>query len=420
MKRRTLIAGAGLGATLLAVAKRPTLIAGQHDAYFESLSQLLRVSGIDAPALVIDLDRLDRNIDRVKASVGGARRFRVAVKSVPSVGLVDYIIRRSGQDAGMVFSRAFVQAMAKARPRSDLLLGKPMPVAALAAFYDRHSGPFDPQTQLQWLVDSPQRLAQYLQFAQARSLRLRVNIEIDVGLHRGGVADLQTLAQLLATVSSHPQHLVLSGLMGYDGHLKALPGLLAAHEAHAVKQRYAAFLDVLRQRLKPEQLAAFTLNGAGSPSFRWHESDSPINDVAIGSALLKPSDFDLPTLTEFEPAAFIATPVLKRGASMGVPTLEWLQTPLGLWDRNRHDTVFIHGGKWMAEPVSPAGLSRSDLYTSSNQEAYYASADTRLGVDDHLFLRPRQSEAVLLEFGDLVGVRNGQVEHRWPVVQMGA
>ncbi len=40
---------------------------------------------------------------------------------------------------------------------------------------------------IQWLIDTKQRLQQYLEIAQLYALSLHVNIEIDVGLHRGGV-----------------------------------------------------------------------------------------------------------------------------------------------------------------------------------------------------------------------------------------
>jgi D-serine deaminase-like pyridoxal phosphate-dependent protein len=333
--------------------------------------------------------------------------------------LVDYIATRAGTNSGMVFHRPFIQEMARLRPQSDLLLGKPMPVAAVTTFYDRHQGQFDPSRQLQWLVDSPARLAQYLELAQGRRLRLRVNLEIDVGLHRGGFADQAALAGALATIAAHPEQLDFSGFMGYDAHIMGLPGLLASGEIPKVKTRYAAFVDTLRRQFPQLAQGPLTFNGAGSPTFRNYETDSPLNDISVGTALLKPSHYDLPILDDFEPSAFIATPVIKRGASMGVPTLEWLRGPLGLWDRNTADMLFTYGGNWLAEPVSPAGVQRAGIYASSNQEGYYAARDVQLAVDDFFFLRPTQSEAVLLQFGDLVGVRGGRIEQRWPVLQVG-
>ncbi|MGD9164772.1 MAG: hypothetical protein PVF13_08430, partial [Chromatiales bacterium] len=159
-----------------------------------------------------------------------------------------------------------------------------------------------------------------------------------------------------------------------------------------------------------------TFNGAGSPTFRFYESDATLNDVSVGSALMKPSHYDLPMLADFEPSAFIAAPVLKRHSSTGIPTLEWLAEPLAIWDRNTADRLFIYGGNWLADPISPVGVERADLYASSNQEGYHAAKGIRLAVDDFLFLRPMQSEAVLLQFGDLVGIRGERIEQRWPVL----
>ena len=68
----------------------------------------------------------------------------------------------------MVFHQPFLNAVAQAFPNSDVLLGKPMPVAAVETFY-RTLGPakFDPETQVQWLIDSPERLLQYQALAGA-------------------------------------------------------------------------------------------------------------------------------------------------------------------------------------------------------------------------------------------------------------
>jgi len=40
-----------------------------------------------------------------------------------------------------------------------------------------------------------------------------------------------------------------------------------------------------------------------------------------------------------------------------------------------------------------------------------------LQVDDYMFLRPTQSEFVMLQFGDLLLVDDGEIASRWPVFQ---
>ena len=42
--------------------------------------------------------------------------------------------------------------------------------------------------------------------------------------------------------------------------------------------------------------------------------------------------------------------------------------------------------------------------------------ETRVSPDDYVFFRPRQSEAVLLEFGDLLAIRSNGTETLWPVL----
>jgi D-serine deaminase-like pyridoxal phosphate-dependent protein len=187
-----------------------------------------------------------------------------------------------------------------------------------------------------------------------------------------------------------------------------------------VRARYADCVGLLRSEF-PE-LADDTLcfNGAGSPTFRNYEGDTLLNDLAAGTCLLKPTHYDLATLAEFEPAAFIASPVLKRLQGARLPAMGWTGPLIRAWDRNQTQTYFGYSGKWMADCESPPGLSPHFAYASSNQQGYNASAAVDIDVDDFIFLRPQQTEAVLLQFGDLLAVRGGEIVHRWPVLGAGS
>jgi D-serine deaminase-like pyridoxal phosphate-dependent protein len=113
---------------------------------------------------------------------------------------------------------------------------------------------------------------------------------------------------------------------------------------------------------------------------------------------------------------FIATPVLKSTGAVNVPALDDQSKWLSWWDVNQRQTFFIYGGNWMAEPESPPGLQSNSLYgRSSNQEMVNGSNAVELGVEEQVFLRPTQTEAVLLQFGDLLAVRGGKIIDTWPV-----
>ena len=95
--------------------------------------------------------------------------------------------------------------------------------------------------------------------------------------------------------------------------------------------------------------------------------------------------------------------------------VEWLGDAARAWDVNQHRGIFIYGGNWLADPVSPEGLSASGLYgTSSNQQLLVESGRQGLKVDDVVIFRPRQSEAVLLQFGDIAVYDAGKIVDMWP------
>jgi D-serine deaminase-like pyridoxal phosphate-dependent protein len=420
MRRRRFLLGLGALGAATTLALKPGDRGAPYSAEFAALNRELQARGPQRPAMLIDLDRLDRNIDALKATLKPGATYRLVEKSLPCLQLIDYIQQRTGSHALMSFHLPFLQQDARRFADADILLGKPLPAAAFADFYRQGPyGRFDPSRQLTWLIDSEARLREYLQVARSLGVRLRLALEIDVGLHRGGFAEPAELGGVLALLSQEAAHLQLVGLMGYDAHIGKIPAVLQSRDESYRRAcaRYQGFVDVLmgaHRALLPERPL---FNGAGSPTLALHREGSPCNDLSAGSCLLKPGDFDVPTLSAFQPAAFIATPVLKRLDQVQVPGIEALEPLLSSWQPNAEVGYFIYGGNWLAEPWAPQGVQRHSLYGhSSNQELYTGSRRVGLQVNDQLFLRPRQSEALLLQFGDLLAVRDGKLMAQWPVL----
>ena len=417
MKRRTLLLG-GAGVAAAAVAAgliwRPRDHVQPHDAYFSALNDLLKQSGPGRPAMLIDLDRMNHNIDMLAKSVGPEKTYRVVVKSLPSVELVRHVMARANTRALMLFHQPFVNVVADTFPDSDVLLGKPMPVSAAETFYKKFSfqSGFDPATQLQWLIDSPERLAQYQNLARRLGVRMKVNLEIDVGLHRGGLPEPEAVTPLLKTIQDDPSHLTLGGLMGYEPHLTGLAATLDDESVKSVLSVYRGFIDKTKDR--GIDVSKLTLNGAGSHTLGIYEKDNTMNDLSAGSGVVKPLDFDTYHLRDNQPALFIGTPILKRydylplGGNMG--------KALSTWDPNRRRLYYVYGGYWKARYVSPSGVPDA-FYNSTNQEPVSTSESVDLKVDDYMFLRPTQSEHVMLQFGDLLVVKDSAIANQWPVFQ---
>ncbi|MFT3976095.1 MAG: alanine racemase [Sphingomonas bacterium] len=415
--RRAAMIGGGVavvgGAAVLAKRKRDH--GGAHDSYFLALSAALRQAGIAHPVLVVDQARLDRNIAAARATLAPAKLpLRVVVKSLPAEGLIDHVARGVGTNRFMVFNGAMLETMA-ARPDADLLLGKPLPAMEFAHFADK-AGP-EATGRVRWLIDTPERLKQYAAIAAARGARLNPNLEIDVGLHRGGFADGAALAAAVDLARSLP-NVTIGGLMGYDAHVPKMSDPDAAFAKSQTLYRTAA--DVLRDKLKVDP-ATLVLNGAGSPTYARHAQGTAANEVAVGSAFVKPLDFDVPWLTRHVAASFIATPVIKSVGRMELPGNEWLTGPMSFMDPNAARAFFIYGGHWLATPVSPPGVQFSDLYgRSSNQEMLTGSARVALKPDDYVFFRPNQSEALFLQFGDIALFDGQKIAGFWPTFPVSA
>jgi D-serine deaminase-like pyridoxal phosphate-dependent protein len=422
MKRRQLLLGAAVAALGWAWWEKPSDHGAPYNGYFRALNAELRRNGPMRPCMLIDLDRMDRNIDLVATRLRSAgKQYRIVEKSLPSQKLIEYIAQRADTQRLMSFHQPFLNLDAESFPGFDILLGKPMPVRAAQLFYQQLKGPFDPTRQLQWLIDTPQRLQEYLQLAQGLGTRLRANIEIDVGLHRGGVNDHATLGQLLDTIAANPGNLEFAGFMGYDAHVgMGVPHILGSAQELLAKAMgiYEGLVDYARAHRSKLWREDLTLNAGGSPSYKLHASGSEklSSEISVGTALLKPSHYDLETLAEHAPAAFIATPVIKATGPVRLPALDDRSKILSWWDPNQRATYFIYGGWWRADYESPQGLQFNPIYGhSANQEIVNGSPAVGLRVDDHVFLRPMISESVLLEFGDLIVVRGGKIVDHWPV-----
>ena len=418
MKRRSLLLGTGVAAAAAlggAALWRPGDEGGPHDPYFAQLNELLKASGPGRPVMLIDAQRMAHNIETLTRSVGENKTYRVVVKSLPSVPLLREVMRAADTQALMVFHQPFLNEVARSFPDADVLLGKPMPVAAVRTFFD-HLGnePFDPARQVQWLVDSRERLRQYRSLAEELDLHLRINVEIDVGLHRGGLNDPDQLAEMLRIIAADPQHLSFAGLMGYEPHLTGLAAGLEHPAVVSVLNIYRSFIDAAAAA--GYDPAVLTLNGAGSHTLRIYENDSTMNDLAAGSGVVMPTDFDTAHLRDNRPALFIATPILKRYDELRVPGDPWLAEALSVWNPNMRRLYYIYGGYWKARMVSPPGVPEP-IYQSTNQSPVTTSESVDLQVDDYMFLRPTQSERVMLQFGDLLVVDRGRLTERWPVFQ---
>lgn len=420
MKRRSLLLGSLAGATALGWALKPGETGSNHSPYFVKASSALDSAGLAKPTLLIDREVLLANIRTLTSHIGDRFDYRIVAKSLPSLPLLQTIMEASGSNRLMLFHQPFLNEVATQLPAADVLLGKPMPVAAVANFYSNLGKTrFDPTQQLRWLLDTPERASQYAAFASANNLTMKACIELDVGLHRGGVHSDEQLLAMLDVLSASP-HVSFAGFMGYEPHVVKVPGDPVKYRDEAMSV-YTHYVELAKDHLGNTWPQDVLLNAGGSPTYQmYNDGEFPFNELAAGSCLVKPTDFDLPSLADHQPASYIATPVLKHLDTLEIPGIN-LGAVQAWWNPNRSQTFFTYGGYWKAVPESPQGLSTNPLFgRSTNQEMLNGSNRITLEPDDWVFLRPTQSEFVFLQFGDIAVMNHGTIETLWPVFQENA
>lgn len=373
--------------------------------YFEGLDQALKNAGLGRPAMVLDLDRVDANLALLRESPG-AGRFRLVTKSLPCGEFIDYILRAMDSRKLMAFHLPYVSWMLSALPDTDILMGKPFLPVAMQSFFNALD---DTARQLaadrvQWLVDTPERLATLLALARDTELWLRVSIEIDIGLHRGGVSDTEGLGALLKVIDAHPEQLRFAGFMGYEAHIPYMPEPARAFDK--ALGSYGDFVDFARSQFPRLCEGELTFNTGGSKTCHLFDNEARINDVAAGSAVVKPSTFGI--LDDHVPALFIAAPVIRKFPRVS-------RKPV---DPARAMSLYLYGGGWAADLVYPQEVTITPTADPPNQNLmpnqclFETHLGTRLDLGDFVFFQPQQGDA-MFQFEEIHVVRGGEIIDRW-------
>ncbi|MEM7584466.1 MAG: alanine racemase [Acidobacteriota bacterium] len=394
---------------------------GPRDDYFLSLQEALRQADIASPVLVLDRERLNANLDFLRADVPSSLAVRLVSKSLPCLPLLQHARSALRTDRLMTFNLPMLIDIAREMPDADQMLGKPMPVAAAAQFFQEDLEP-RAYSSVHFLIDTKRRLDAYAGLARSMNRQLSVVLELDIGLHRGGFEPGPELAEALQRLA-RSSTLTFNGFMGYEAHLAKVPTLggwrtrWVARAGALYRKANTMAAEIFGERAVSKALR----NVAGSPTYRFYRDDRVANEISIGSALVKPTDFETDLLEPYQPALFVATPALKVLPTTRIPVLEALDRVKRWLDPNLAQAVFIHGGYWKAHPVDPPGLRTNATYgRSTNQELLNVGSRTHLEADDFVFLRPTQSEAVMLQFGRIAVYDSGSIRDLWPTLPASA
>ena len=400
---------------------------------FMTWNQELREKAAGREAALVDLDAVDHNMKLIGNGLGSRFALRLVAKSLPNIQLLEYMMITACTNRVMAFSEGMVRdLLCRFGSEVDILLGRPQAAAAAArtfATLDEHSpGDSNPAAQVRWLVDTAERAADFRDLADERGSTINVAVEIDVGIRRGGAVDNDELLAMLSIIDGSSR-LQFAGFMGYDGHVPFAPaGIDRDAEFMAIQQRYADFVGAGSEAFPALFVGSPVFNGGGSRTYHRYTNDleTPINDIAMGSAFSFPMNFaDLPE-PELRRATFLASPVLKRLDPAEVPFFPGFLPGLAGDDPNLEIAFYMVGGDFTAEQTFPEGLVKNSLNPGPdgvqnllpNQAEWLGSREVPLDTGDFVFYHPWEGDGIRW-LSRLDVFRNGALVDQWSTFEPG-
>lgn len=270
------------------------------------------IAAIATPALVIDLDALERNIARMAAFASErGLRLRPHAKTHKSARIAR--LQCAAGAAGVCVQKVSEAEALAANGIADIYVSNEViapdrleRVAALAG-----------RIRLAIAVDSALGVDRLAHAVRAAGSAIDVFVEVDVGQGRCGVAPAGAGA-LARLVTSHAG-LRFAGLQAYHGgaqHIRAS----AAREA-AIRRAVAA-ASAARAAVTAAGMACPLVTGGGSGSFTFEAASGVYGELQPGSYVFLDRDYadneTAPHAPEFGHALFVASRVMSRGAAHAV------------------------------------------------------------------------------------------------------
>jgi 3-hydroxy-D-aspartate aldolase len=357
----------------------------------------MSVDEIDTPALVLDLDAFEANLDLMAtmASKAGVK-LRPHAKTHKSPVIAQLQIAR-GAVGQCVQKTAEAEILAWGGVRDILVSNEvvaPKKLARLAAL--------GRIAEVAVCVDAAEGVRLLETAAENARLRLSALVEIDVGSGRCGVApgsDAVALARRIAASS----HLRFAGLQAYHG---------AAQHKRTLEERQACIASAVSatasvvEELRRVDLDCPIVSGAGTGTFELEAASGVYTELQAGSYIFMDADYARnQSPPPFQQALFVLSSV------MSAP-----RPGLAVIDAG-HKAVAVDSGLplvWKRTGAAYVGASDEHGKLTLSPEC----APLRLG--ERVWLAPGHCDPTVDRYDWYVGVRDGRVERLWPVAARGA
>ncbi len=358
------------------------------------------VSAIETPALVVDLDPFERNVELMANAVRGsgvALRPHAKSHKCPDIakrqvahGAIGICCQKVDEAA------AFVEAGIR-----DVLVTNEVVVAAKLA---RLAG-LARTANVGVLADDIGVISLISAAAIGAGVTLDVLVEIDVGAHRCGVAPGPAAVALARAIATAPG-LRFRGLHAYHG---AAQHLRTPSERRAAIAAAVGWARDTRDAVVAAGIPSPTVTGAGTGTWQLERDSGVYTELQPGSYIFMDADYGRNALAPddhaFEQSLYVAATVVSAPeprraiVDAGLKALAFDSGP-----------PVVHA----AEGLEYAGAS------DEHGVLRVADGAARPAIGERVWLVPGHCDPTVNLYDWIVGVRGDRVECVWPVAARGA
>ena len=352
----------------------------------------LPVEALDTPALLVDLDAFEHNARLIAdASRRAGIAWRPHVKACKTPQLAQILLECGA--VGLTCAKVSeAEAMADGGLDDLLIANEVVGERKVARLVDLAQ-----RAKLCVAVDDEANLTMIAQQAQAAGVVVDVLVDVDVNLHRCGVAPDDAAA--LCRRATEINGVRLRGLMGYEGHVMGMEPLEKERETRVSGE----LLERARRAAEAAGIPVGVLSGGGSGNYRFVLRQRLLTELQAGGAALMDLTYEQMGVEGHRRAFALSAQVVSASQGRAAADAGWKAT-------GRHTGL--------PQVVAPEGARCVGLSAEHTHLALDDGASVCPG--DRIRLIPHYSDSTMLLHRTLYAHCEGVVEAAWPITGAGA
>ena len=229
---------------------------------------------LDTPALCLDAAALERNVARMAAYLSDKPAGLRPHSKTHKCPTIAWMQLRAGAVGITCAKLGEAEVMAQAGIQDILIANQIVGARKISRLLNLAA-----YTQVMAAVDDAENAAELSAAAQTKGTRLRVLIEVDVGMGRCGVAPGQATLELAQTIASLPG-LRFEGVMGYEGHAVMIEDFA---ERRRVAEKAMANLVAAKDLVESHGIPVGIVSGGGTGTYEITGSYEGLTEIQSGS-----------------------------------------------------------------------------------------------------------------------------------------